>query len=321
MDDGIKKILPIRENRDMIIKSADELNSIQNMFHGLENKSFLSANPFEYKETEKFGIIVFGKGGSTVTNNTLEYNKLSTFDLGEGGRNQKIINFFQDNQCFIDEPCEELKFPEELEGFKSILNGTSKKDLLIVIRNPIKKWLSGLIQELGKELESSMIASSFLSEANRININSLDDIYKSEHISEEEKSTIYAELSHKFLKMAIFRHGTSQIDHMKLYNESLFLFLNNNKLDLSKIRIIDLDSENSDLVEVFKKYYPDLKTNDNIDNFWSHRKLWDIFSNKLSYTLKNNDNGIYQIIKNEIERELYYYELILKKYKDNIYKN
>lgn len=311
-----------RKNRINIINSKSINDSITNLFPDLvdsDSNGYLSTYPIEYKETEKFVIFVTGKGGSTITNRILEENDLSLHHLGAGGRRDDINNCFSNHGNFMMGYDDSIPLIKELSELKNILSGTSKKDLIIVTRNPIKKWISGLVQELSKEVESSMVASSFLSETHGIVVNTLWDIIENDELSEDLKSEILCDLSYKFLKMAIFRHGTTEIDHMQLYNEIFYLFLENNpNIDLSKVRIIDIDSDNGDLVELFKKYYPDIKLNDATEGFWSQRYVWGLITKNLkTYMLKQN-KGIYEVIKREILRDLNYYNLIYKNYKKNI---
>lgn len=311
-----------RKNRVNIINSKSINQAIDELFPDFVNfdpMEYLSHYPIEYKETEKFVIFVTGKGGSTITNRILEENDLSLHHLGEGGRRDDINNCFSSHGNFMMGYNESIPLLKEVSELKNILSGTSKKDLIIVTRNPIKKWMSGLVQELSKEIENSIVASSFLSETYGIVVNTLWDVLESKDLSDEIKSEILCDLSYKFLKMAIFRYGTTEIDHMQLYNEIFYLFLENNpKIDLSKVRIVDIDSDNGDLVELFRKYYPDIKINPTTEGFWSQRYVWNLISKNLKNHMLKHHRGIYEVIKRELVRDLHYYNLIYKNYKKNI---
>lgn len=310
-----------RNNRISIINDKEINEVVYDMFPFFRDYDYTEYSPewpLEYKETEKFGIFVMGKGGSTLTNNIFRSNELNVIDLDKQDEINKCVS---SNNNFILGYDESMIISDELSELKNILLGKSKKDLIFVIRNPILKWMSGLCQELDEELKSSLVATSFISEKYNTIIDEIGDLLFDTLLDEETKGIIFSDLAYKFLRMSLFRKGTSQINHMQLYNEYVYLILENNpKIDLSKVRIINLDDDKGDLVELFKKYYPDIKENSDTKGFWTQREKYKIIFGGLRDYISKNNRGINEIIKKEIQRDLNYYHLLLKKYDKNIIK-
>lgn len=317
MDENLEEI---RKNREDIIKQTMESESVNSLFGDIinGNKKFLSENAMEYKETEKFGIIVTGKGGSTIVNHLIRDNNLSSYDTDKQNR---VHEFIKENRNFLDTTyTEEIKFIPELQEFKKIMNGESKKDLIIVTRNPIYKWMSGLIQELTDEMQSSVTLASFISDKYNFLIDDIGSLFENKKIKEDLKKQILSDLAFRYLHGSLIKNGTTLINHMYLYNEIYYLFLENNKIDLSKLKIVDIDSDKGDLVDIFKMYYPEIPESMNTAGFWTHRYKWDLALSNLQNFLENNDIVASQILKTEVQRDLYYYNLLLKKYNKNLIK-
>ena len=315
------KFIESRENRGNILKITSGSKSVGTLFGDIiDNKynRYLSKNAMEYKETEKFGIIVTGKGGSTITNHIIKENDLSSYDTD---KQNTIHSFFTSCGNFLNpDDYSEIKFIPPLEEFKKILEGKSKKDLIIVTRNPVKKWMSGLIQELTDEMHSSITLASFISEKYNFVLDDIQALFDSDKIEEDVKKTILSDLAFRYVHGSAIKNGTTLINHMYLYNEIFYLFLENNNIDLSKLKILDIDSDSGDIVELFKLYYPELNSNINIDGFWTHRFKWDLVLGELHSFLLENDRTTFELMKNEVQRDLYYYNLLLKKYEKNLIK-
>ena len=111
-------------------------------------------NAVNYLETEKFGILFFMKGGSSLIMNTFDLLNLTTTP---STRNSTWPKLFKSTIRIDNKDVESEEYPE----FVKILNGKSKKDLIIVTRNPIYKWLSGVYQEMEGEFERSQTLKYF----------------------------------------------------------------------------------------------------------------------------------------------------------------
>lgn len=278
---------------------------------------YVYPHPFEYKETDKFVIFTASKSGSTIINRLMDDNNLSLHDLGNGGHRGDINRCVLDHVNFINGYDEKIPLISELSEMKKIINGTSEKDLIIIIRNPIKKWMSGVIQDIGEQIEESHLIRGFIRNQYGYTLTSIPDIVDNKSLTYQEKSDILSELVTYFVSGRVLDKGTTQYNHMELFNEIFYMFLNNNSINLSKLKIIDIDSESGDIIELFKSYYPDLKLPRSW-RYWTYRDIWKIMFSEFKKMMTKNDKGIYQLVKRELGRDMYYYNLINENYKNNI---
>lgn len=313
-------MLPSRKNRKSIINNKEIDDVVYSLFPDLKDynyKDYFPLWPLEYKETEKFSIFVTGKGGSTITNRILSANKLSVIKLED----QDSINenmLYHNNLMFGLDSSKELH--KELHELIKILEGKSTKDLIFVIRNPILKWMSGVSQEIDEELKNSLSAVSFLYEKYGLKLENNLDLFSSYDKNKTIIEEVFCDLAYKILEGSFGRYGTSQHNHVQLYNEIIYLIMQNNpNMDLSKVYFIDLDSDGGDLVELFKKYYPTIDTRD-VDGFWTQREKYKIIFSRLKNYIMNNNRIMYQVIQKELQRDLKYYHLLHTKYSKNIIK-
>lgn len=297
-----------KEERSEIISKTSNLEHFKvifghsNVYKEIDKFKFLNTNfyPFNYIETEKFGIIFFMKGGSSFIMNTLNLANLTTIDstINKEWRNlfKKIIR--------IDNKDVESEYYSE---FIKIINGKSKKDLILVTRNPVYKWASGVYQEMEAEYEKSRTIKYFLKEK-----------YEKENISEvidDLSDDEFEYLCYTLLKSS-FQSGEGTFwGHTLLYNEVYYNFLElNPKINKSKLKIIDIDSPNGDLITLLSSYYPEILTLQHTNRFTSHRLQHEKIFNSIQKKIQGNELTLLDHIIKKIQNEHYYYLMLEHKY-------
>lgn len=292
-----------------IISKTDNLAHIkqiigpENILKEVDKFKFQNSNfnHINYLETEKFGILFFMKGGSSLIMHTLDLLKLTTTLSTRHSTWNKV---FKSVMRIDNKDMESEEYPE----FIKILNGKSKKDLIMVTRNPIYKWLSGVYQELEGEFERSQTLKYFLKQK-----------YKGENIIEvldDLTDDEFEEFCYVLLK-TVFEdgHGTSWA-HATLYNDVYYNFLElNPNIDKSKLKIIDIDSPNGDLLKLLSSYYPEVLSVPHSSAFKSHRLQHERILNSIEKRIiKGNEFALFNNIIKEIHNQHYYYLMLEHKY-------
>ena len=253
-------------------------------------------------ETSKFFIIVTSKGGSTITKSVLLDNNLSLKKLDSDllQSYKYFVNIEKHNEVDIDN--------EFVEYFKA-LNGKSKKDIIIVTRNPIIKWMSGVIMDMELIIHNNPIIKQF------IKVKPTDD--KNEYHLNLLRGLLPTYLTELWEKRSSFLDG-----HSHLYNEHFFQFLTLNKgIDLNKLHIIDIDNPNHDIVDVVRSYYPEIKETESTKHFWTKRDKHEPIFWNLEYYLQQNKLSLPIInrLVNEISNDYKWYKILLKTYENNLW--
>lgn len=304
---------PKIKDRDYILKKITNKNNVRALFGFNPNESDSiispSVTPPAYNETEKYGIIYTSKGGSSYINNTLK-----KYNLFEHENANEFADGF--NKVFLSTlyptPLEtEEEVPEKYSEFMSIVNGKSHKDLIIVTRNPMYKWLSGIYQEIEMEYQSSNILYGILQ-------NDYDVVIDGK-FPNKLSNEILEKIVYKYLLGVMYRNGKIANAHAALYNQTFFLFLLNNKIDKSKLKILDIDDPECNMNKFFSSYNPEIIPDD--ENFlWTHRPRHEHI---LKGILNNESSSIKikQMIRNEVGTDFYYYSLLKEKFKKNFVKN
>lgn len=256
-----------------------------------------------YNETDKFGILFSPKGGSSIIDNILDEYSLS------------VLSEFSDKKwsttylSFLSAQRRETTIHKTWYEFRDICDGISKKDLIIVIRNPIYKWLSGVWMDINLEVETSKILYSYLKEKY-----SLDNMGGDNYLSDEAIQDIIF----KYIKQSIESGELACNSHGALYNESFFNLLTNNNISKDKIKIIDIDDGDVDLIDLFQKFYPQIQRSEADKLFWTMRGIHKTIIDGLVKEIQNqNDKLFSSVLRNELHRDLYYYTLLKEKYKNN----
>ena len=265
--------------------------------------------------TDKYAIIFTEKGGSSAIIGILDQYKLSNLKVSNNDNHPRLIATLMFNTSEL----EEFELSSEQKEIKDILDGNSKKDLIIVTRNPIYKWLSGVYQDVLFEVERSSILLNQVLDKNKS--------FKPYNFSENNKKKLLAKesLSQFVYSLLKYRQRIGipiASDHSRLYNETFFSMLLNLKIDKSKLKIIDLDDPGSDLMDCLSKYNPEILETCNTESYWTQRPHHtEIISSINTECKKRNDEELLSKIKDELLKDFYYYTLIRKHYKDYIYKN
>lgn len=307
---------PSEEREDLIL---NDKNHIDNMIHNVfgvnseeplkyQNQNFIAPT---YSETDKFVILTYMKGGSSLVETILTDYNLKT------SKNQRFNNVFYDSMglYYEDTPLDKKYFDE----FYKIINGESEKDLIIPIRNSYKKWISGVIQELKYEFNSSPILRRILAQDKYLKNSVLK--LRIDDLSEDDVDVLITSKLKNLHEADAFIEG-----HHHLYNETLYNFLElNPNMDKSKVKIIDIDLPSGDLRKLIGEYYPEV-LEDVKHSFQSHRDFYEKILNVLrNYFMGGNikhdnpDKKIIEKIRNIVGQDYYYYTLIHRKYKDLIY--
>lgn len=241
-------------------------------------------------ETEKYFIFFTPKGGGSFINKFHDAHNLKINIDKENDYLNSIKSAFY--------PFNNINSNIQENELDLLLNGKSKKDLIIVTRNPIYKFLSGIYQDLIKDRAT---------ETN-------SDI--TQEISDTElQELVYNELNNRFLE-----RGDICTGHSMLFNKWFYLLLTLNKIDTSKLFIVDIDNSKSSLSELFLNYYPELEKSNSLKTFWTHRnKHKSVIESLMSGISKNNNNGLMVFMRNEISLDFYFYNLIQEVYKNNMY--
>lgn len=256
---------------------------------------------FNYMETEKFGIIFTMKGGSSFIMNTLDSANLTVTPSTLSNDWHKV---YHSVMRIEGEPVEVKGFEE----FVKIVNGKSKKDLIIVTRNPVYKWFSGVYQEMEGEFHKSYAIRHLLKQK-----------YKEETISEfldDLSDPAFEEVSYAILKGAFESGRTVKWAHAKLYNEAYYNFLElNPKIDKSKLKIIDIDQPKGDLASLLGAYHPEILELRHTKSFATHRLTHErIFSSIVNNIINSKEPALHTEITNSLSHQYFYYLMLQKKY-------
>ena len=259
-----------------------------------------------YVETEKFGIIFTMKGGSSYITNILDDLKLSVVP---STLNSAWNHVFKSVMRIKNADIETTQYKE----FLNIVNGKSKKDLILVTRNPIYKWVSGVYQEMEVEYKNSKTLRYFInsSGSKEIPSNEMDDLEDSE----------FSEFVFNVIKAAFDIGETSTWAHAGLYNEMFYNFLElNPNIDKSKLKIIDIDSQDGDLTDILSMYYPEIKMNSKSHRFSTHRNLHKRVLSGVQNKISHDSSALENDIKYRLSQDYYYYILLKHKYQKYLFK-
>lgn len=313
---GEKNIPHTLDNRKLILTEYDNsqlVNSFFNIPHNPDEFS-LECNIPQYNETEKFCILFSSKGGSTIINSILTDNKIGFLD-----RNNQFDSSCKDYFNFTKGNTNR-NISTEFDEFIKLVNGKSKKDLIIVTRNPIYKFLSGIFQDISLDLSKSHILYYMMESKYPIkNTEKIENENKFNHLQDIENlhPNAIGELSWIHAKNLFYKYQSISRGHSAPYNELFFNFLYLHKsIDKSKIKIVDLDNPEYSIVDVIKKYFPEIKETDRLNNFWSHRSKHELVLKGIETHSKIELDGetIRKWLIKEVQRDYNYYKLLKESY-------
>ena len=290
---------------------------------------FLLNNYMIYYVTTKFSILTFMKGGTSRIGGLLEHNKnISKYNSNTDGSADSLgIDWIRalslhEDRIKLNQP-NRINPSEPQSHFNSTMLGTSENDFVVVIRNPRYKWLSGVLQDLRQQNSNDSLQPSLIG----FLVNkypTLSEIFKDpenmfiEEVLNNEPDAFYDLFKHFLLgHLALNKSVTNH--HSKLYNEVTYKLLQlNTEIDETKLKILDLDSVEGNIDNVFKHYYPDLDISDGQGKSTQRKKY-----EPLLIALKRfeNEYPIYMsMIQESISRDFFYYKLIKQNYGKQIFR-
>jgi len=303
MKDSIK-------TRETLIKEASDLFNIRNNFF-----KRITENPFssggvsvEFFETSKFILLCTQKGGSSYINNTLTENNLFVHNPHE---TKPIFDKFNNFIDSLHVDYANMDIPEVALEYSKILQGKSKKDLIIVTRNPILKWMSGVVQDLDILLHDAPVLRKLIN-------------YEVDYIDYEQSTlNLQKELLIDFLIERFESKGTTACNHSKLYNVLFYQLLSvNSNIDKNKLYLVDIDNPNHNLADVLKRYHPEIQETEKHKLYWTHRHKHDYLFSDFKDRIDERQLKIPLIesIIKDITYDYQWYLILLANYKDNLWK-
>lgn len=257
----------------------------------------------EYRETDYFGILFTSKGGSSWIRRNISKHGLERLE------HPQYIPAWR--YAISPDKKDSKKTQNENSGeFRNILNSSSEKDLIVVTRNPSKKFISGLWEEINRASQDPFIKGFLISKginfSNDTNLLSLDD-------NEIEN------IIHAWILGTYNLEGTLSFAHCRLHNEGYYHLLSSNNINKKKLKIVNIDSKGGNLANLFSDYWPHLKNEYfEKEHFSSHRPKHERL---LSILLKicRKDHQTHRHIIDIITRDLYYFNKINSEFKEQLY--
>jgi hypothetical protein len=319
---------------DMGNKGDREIALTEYNHNGIVDEIFceppsLLNNYMIYYVTTKFSILTFMKGGTSRIGGLLEHNKnISKYNSNTDGSADSLgIDWIRalslhEDRIKLNQP-NRINPSEPQSHFNSTMLGASENDFVVVIRNPRYKWLSGVLQDLRQQNSNDSLQPSLIG----FLVNkypTLSEIFKDpenmfiEEVLNNEPDAFYDLFKHFLLgHLALNKSVTNH--HSKLYNEVTYKLLQlNTEIDETKLKILDLDSVEGNIDNVFKHYYPDLDISDGQGKSTQRKKY-----EPLLIALKRfeNEYPIYMsMIQESISRDFFYYKLIKQNYGKQIFR-
>lgn len=280
------------------VKNIFQTHKFENDFSSFDFNKYILPIP-HYEETEKYGLLYANKQLSSWVTQYFNNNNLSIINNKNHWQDvytQSLM--YNTNKISID----------EYQNYKLLLSGKSKLDLILIIRNPVYKFISGILEDIQGQIKGSIILQNQLKQKFKdFDINKIR--------RKEISLPILREMTHSYLTTMVESESSVTFSHTNLYNNSFFCMLNSNKkIDLNKLKIIDLDNPNINIDDVFKSYYPESITS---DVFWSNRNYYKTILEVIR-EIQNNNYKVFSVIQRDIHRDYYYYTLIKKIYKNNL---
>ena len=266
-------------------------------------------------ETDKFFMLFSSKNASSIIQKVFCETEYNVFDEDISFGDGRIYSEFGNMLMFNDK---KVKY-DILSELKLILDGKSKKDLIIMTRNPMYKFLSGLVMELTTEFQNSDILSYKVFGHSKQNIHNgfgFNDKIKNIEVS------ILAELLDDYFSNRFMNRTMPPQNHFTLYNETYSHILSNYNVDTSKVKIFDIDNPESNMGSLFGSYYPELANHEKLNNFWTQRELHSVLLDALS-EMRDSPTGsmAWERIQSDIYSDYFYYQLLYQKFPKNIFVN
>ena len=296
--------------RETLMKEASDVFNRRNNF-----LKRITENPFsshgvsvEFFETSKFILLCTQKGGSSYINTALSENNLFVHNPEQA---KEIFHKFNNFIDLLHVDYANMDIPEVALEYSKILQGKSKKDLIIVTRNPILKWMSGVVQDLDGLVHSAPVLRKLIN-------------YEVDYIDYEQSTlNLQKELLIDFLIERFESEGTTAYAHSKLYNVLFYQLLSvNSNIDKNKLYLVDIDNPNHNLADVLKRYHPEIQKTEKHKSYWTHRHKHDYLFSDFQDRINERQLEIPLIesIIKDITFDYQWYLILLANYKDNLWK-
>lgn len=321
------------ESLDMGNKRDRETALTEYNHNGIVDEIFckppsLLNNDMIYYVTTKFSMLTFMKGGTSRIGILLNQNQnISEYNPNTHDNRQSLgIDWIRalslhEDRIKLNDPNRTDPSENQIH-FNSTMVGTSEKDFIVIIRNPRYKWLSGVLQDLRQQnsndsLQPSLVGflvnkypnlTEYLKNKNNLFL---------EQVLNNEPDAFYDLLKHFLLGHLALTNCLTN-NHFKLYNEVTYKLLHLNTIDETKLKILDLDSVDGNIDNLFKHYYPDLDISHGQGKSTQRKKY-----EPLLIALKRfeNEYPIYMsMIQESISRDFFYYKLIKQNYGKQIFR-
>lgn len=201
---------------------------------------------------------------------------------------------------------------ENAKEFLNLTKDKSKLDLIVVVRNPVYKLLSGLLQDLQNQINSNYVLSGLVKSQFDVEFHNETDIG-------ELPPKVVSELLYKYVMELFTQTGSLKSTHSTLLNEVTYNLLEEYpNIPKNKLKIIDIDDINSNLGDTISMYHDEINSNWQKNLFKSHRPKWIPLLKSLEKVVKekNDWNSFIKILKNYCYQDYFYYLKLKEKYKE-----
>lgn len=290
---------------------------------GYPNGSILSVP--NYIETEKLSALFHSKGGSSVIKS---FFKPAKYVITTSNKEWEAWYKCFSTAIKVNAKGKSDEKLKPIGDFQNIIEGKSNKQFVIALRNPVYHWLSGVCEDLKGELTRHNLTRGLIAKNQPMSTSLFDlDFNKQElkYLSDD----VFNESLKTFLIGMLTKAGHLRLNHSLLYNETYWNFLNlNPNIDKSKLHIVDIDSPDGNLEDVWNKIN-NKKSNENdteeFDKYFhthnnyvrSHRADHERVLKGIQ-RISFNGSPIKRMLLSTVKRDLYYYSLIKQKYQTKL---
>jgi len=262
-------------------------------------------------KTKKLLFIYAAKHASAFLNDLLFKKIYTKAPLSEGMADLIFEPFSSKISLSDDFGGGELGI-ENAKEFLNLTKDKSKLDLIITVRNPIYKLISGLLQDLQNQVNSNYVLSGLVKSQYGIEFNNQTDIG-------ELPADIISELLYKYVMELFTQTGSLKSTHSTLLNEVTYNLLEEYpNLPKNKLKIIDIDDIHSNLGDTISMYHDEISSKWKKNLFKSHRPKWIPLLKSLEKVVKEKYdwNSFLKILKTYCYQDYFYYLKLKEKYKE-----
>jgi len=308
------------DDKSNIIYSKKVKSIVNDLFPGVLNEdephnynNFFSS-PWVFLETNKVMFLYSSKGGSSIINNLIiqPHNDTNEIKISDKPKLKHIQVHEEKHLVFEDftldiKECENTKDISELSRF---LKGNSKKDLIVLTRNPVLKWISGVTMDI-RDSEKTPIFHAMLEKH-------YGKSFRDKEFDQWPDEVI-ADLAYFYVKNQLGKCGRVDVGHGKFFNEQTYNLFTYHKdsINLNKLRFFDLDNLDVQLSDIILEYYPELKPFVG-DAYYTQRTTWvKTFGNFFNYVSEYDGDNMLERIQTSNYRDYHFYQMTKKVFKEN----